>query len=118
MASGLTGRVNLLSGYEDHQVLANVRLSVAAEEAADEGQVTEYGHLVLHLLHVVLNHTTDGDGVTIIDAGVGVDVTTAEDGHVDTVLREGDVLNRVLVGDTGGAAPFLSLQVLFRTEDL
>ena len=50
-----------------------MRLSIAAEQTADERQVTEYGHLVFHLLHFILNHTTDGDGVAIIHAGVGVD---------------------------------------------
>ena len=34
-AGRLARRVNLLSGYEDHQVLANVRLGIAAEEATD-----------------------------------------------------------------------------------
>ena len=75
---------------------------VAAEEAADKGQVTEYGHLVLHLLYVILNHTTDSDGVTIIYAGVGVDLTTAENRHINAVISQRDMLDGVLVGDTGG----------------
>lgn len=51
-AYGLARGVNDLSRYEDHQILLDVVVGVAAEEAADERQVTEDRHFVFHRLHV------------------------------------------------------------------